>query len=233
MVTRIVPADIFLPLSIHAKNKRRNPARHHLLYHMRRVDARHATRHDSEATGRYAAYAPTRKRFNIISNRATHAHFLVRVHDARAGRPHARIIVRVDNHTVTRPHANILPRRHDTYARSANARIITGAHIHAESGNAALARHGHCETAVTMEKANRLSCGRINPRETRASRLATHQRASLLLRPHHHLPPLIHLKAHQSSFAFYSVFFLLTCMIPHTPPFLYTCRHKRATRDRI
>ena len=26
--------------------------------------ARHATRHDSEATGRYAAYAPTRKRLN-------------------------------------------------------------------------------------------------------------------------------------------------------------------------
>lgn len=50
-----------------------------IYYHMRRVDARHATRHDSEATGRYAAYAPTRKRLNTpttahSSSTTRHAH---------------------------------------------------------------------------------------------------------------------------------------------------------------
>ena len=80
---RIVPAAIFLPLSIHAKTKRRNPARHHLLYHMRRVDARHATRHDSEATGRYAAYAPTRKRLNT----PTTAHSSSTTRHARENHP--------------------------------------------------------------------------------------------------------------------------------------------------
>lgn len=54
-----------------------------IYYHMRRVDARHATRHDSEATGRYAAYAPTRKRLNT----PTTAHSSSTTRHARENHP--------------------------------------------------------------------------------------------------------------------------------------------------